>query len=54
CTCGLAVLEGEISRNANIIKCNRAGCETSWYHLQCVQLEYSINGWVCEACDASG
>ena len=30
CTCGLAVLESEISRNANIIKCNCAGCKMSW------------------------
>jgi hypothetical protein len=68
CTCGQAVSESEISQNANVIKCKRAGCETGWvsqmilsedakviqYHLQCVQLEYSINGWMCEACEASG
>lgn len=28
CTCGQAVTESEISRNANVIKCKRAGCES--------------------------
>jgi hypothetical protein len=30
CTCGQAVLESEISQDANIIKCKHAGCETGW------------------------
>ncbi|KAF8230992.1 hypothetical protein L208DRAFT_1279162 [Tricholoma matsutake] len=54
CTCGQAVSESEISQNMGIIKCKCTGCETGWYHLWCVQLEYSINGWLCEACEVSG
>jgi hypothetical protein len=30
CTCGQAVLEREISQNANVIKCKCTGCETGW------------------------
>jgi len=54
CTCGQAVSEDEILQNRDIIMCQRAGCEMGWYHLRCVRLEYSINGWICEACEASG
>ncbi|KAF8156524.1 hypothetical protein B0H34DRAFT_709473 [Crassisporium funariophilum] len=37
-----------------VLKCKQAGCETQWYHLQCVSLEQIPRNWVCEACEASG
>ncbi|KAF8240217.1 hypothetical protein L208DRAFT_1546537, partial [Tricholoma matsutake] len=54
CTCGEAVTDEEISTGKGIIRCESAGCETRWYHLQCVELEYHISSWACEACEASG
>ncbi|KAF8871905.1 hypothetical protein CPB84DRAFT_1691803 [Gymnopilus junonius] len=36
------------------IECKRAGCETQWYHLQCMKLNYVLWNWVCEACMALG
>ncbi|KAF8238800.1 hypothetical protein L208DRAFT_1152302, partial [Tricholoma matsutake] len=54
CTCGEAVTDEEISIGEGIIRCESAGCETRWYHLQCVELEYRVSGWGCEACKASG
>ncbi|KAF8166039.1 hypothetical protein B0H34DRAFT_649099 [Crassisporium funariophilum] len=32
-----------------VLKCKQAGCETQWYHLQCVSLEQIPRNWVCEA-----
>ena len=40
CTCGHTVLENEIERNEDVIKCKRAGCETGWVSESCkYQLE---------------
>ncbi|KAF8161442.1 hypothetical protein B0H34DRAFT_673382 [Crassisporium funariophilum] len=50
CLCG-SVLDGSVD---GVLKCNQAGCETQWYHLQCVKLEQEPHNWVCKACEASG
>ncbi|KAF8805028.1 hypothetical protein BYT27DRAFT_7258615 [Phlegmacium glaucopus] len=49
CLCGL-VLDG---RSGGVVRCNQSGCETQWYHLQCVDLELEPRNWVCAACEAS-
>ncbi|KAF8223058.1 hypothetical protein L208DRAFT_1319003, partial [Tricholoma matsutake] len=35
-----------------VLECKQAGCETQWYHLQCVELELEPRNWVC--IEASG
>ncbi|KAF8233474.1 hypothetical protein L208DRAFT_1266720 [Tricholoma matsutake] len=50
CTCGVAVSQDEISAGCDVICCKKTGCETQWYHLQCIGLEYATSGWTCEAC----
>ena len=52
-----------------VIKCRKGGCETQWvsessknqqitylspkYHLDCVDLEFVVAGWMCPACAPS-
>ncbi|KAF8173645.1 hypothetical protein BJ912DRAFT_859210, partial [Pholiota molesta] len=50
CLCG-QVLDSTLE---GIVRCKVSGCETQWYHLQCVSLELAPRYWVCEACEASG
>ncbi|KAF8240390.1 hypothetical protein L208DRAFT_1233130, partial [Tricholoma matsutake] len=50
CLCRL-VLKGSLG---GVLKCKKAGCETQWYHRQCVELEQEPKSWVCMACEASG
>ena len=35
CTCGHMVLENEIEKNKDVIKCKWAGCETGWVSESC-------------------
>ncbi|KAF8219823.1 hypothetical protein L208DRAFT_1337500, partial [Tricholoma matsutake] len=50
CLCG-QVLESSLN---GVLECKQAGCETQWYHLQCVELKLEPGNWVCVACEASG
>ncbi|KIM38046.1 hypothetical protein M413DRAFT_76483, partial [Hebeloma cylindrosporum] len=52
CLCGL-VVNPDVDFG-NSVQCKQAGCETQWYHLQCIGLELAPGRWVCEACEASG
>ncbi|KAF5309484.1 hypothetical protein D9619_012434 [Psilocybe cf. subviscida] len=36
--------------SADSIECQRAGCETRWYHLECIGLEQAPVKWHCDAC----
>ncbi|KDR69496.1 hypothetical protein GALMADRAFT_215158 [Galerina marginata CBS 339.88] len=49
CLCG-SVLNGSTS---GVLRCKHAGCETQWYHLECVELELEPRNWACAACEAS-
>ncbi|KIM34856.1 hypothetical protein M413DRAFT_79336 [Hebeloma cylindrosporum] len=49
CLCGV-----HATPNSNdAAKCKRNGCETKWYHLECIQLEQVPKNWVCDACSSS-
>ncbi|KAJ7325761.1 hypothetical protein DFH08DRAFT_341518 [Mycena albidolilacea] len=37
----------------NKVECNRHDCETKWYRLLCVDMEFAITHWTCEACASS-
>ncbi|KAF8234715.1 hypothetical protein L208DRAFT_1260489, partial [Tricholoma matsutake] len=50
CLCG-QVLYSSLN---GVLECKQAGCETQWYHLQCVELELEPRNWVCVTCEASG
>ncbi|KDR70514.1 hypothetical protein GALMADRAFT_76123 [Galerina marginata CBS 339.88] len=54
CICGNPVSAEEMDDGGQAIICKRAGCETTWYHLECVGLERRIPAWVCESCKSSG
>ncbi|KAF8237592.1 hypothetical protein L208DRAFT_1191519, partial [Tricholoma matsutake] len=47
CLCR-SVLNSSLS---GVVKCKQAGCETQWYHLQCVGLEQEPQNWLCMACE---
>ncbi|KAJ6477241.1 GMC oxidoreductase-domain-containing protein [Mycena vulgaris] len=49
CLCG-DKLSGS---SEGVIQCNRNGCETGWYHLDCVHVEATIRSWTCAACASS-
>ncbi|KAF8962781.1 hypothetical protein BDZ97DRAFT_1641374, partial [Flammula alnicola] len=34
-----------------VIECKAKGCETRWYHLECINLEQIPQKWVCETCE---
>ncbi|KAF8054223.1 hypothetical protein FPV67DRAFT_1763516 [Lyophyllum atratum] len=51
CICGKTVSKEEQKARDLAIECKRVGCETGWYHLECVDLEYKFPGWVCSACE---
>ncbi|KAF8240341.1 hypothetical protein L208DRAFT_1111393, partial [Tricholoma matsutake] len=50
CTCRVTVEQQEIAAGHGVIHCKRPGCETKWYHLSCVGLEYLAGSWICKAC----
>ncbi|KAF9479800.1 hypothetical protein BDN70DRAFT_806380, partial [Pholiota conissans] len=31
-----------------ILKCKQSGCETQFYHPQCISLEWAPRNWACE------
>ncbi|KAF8240577.1 hypothetical protein L208DRAFT_1017022, partial [Tricholoma matsutake] len=52
--CLCEIVEDPNVNLGDTIQCRQAGCETHWYHLQCLELEQAPVRWVCEACKASG
>ncbi|KAF8962901.1 hypothetical protein BDZ97DRAFT_1662393, partial [Flammula alnicola] len=50
CLCGQALGPS----NDGVIECKAKGCETHWYHLECINLEQAPHKWVCETCEESG
>ncbi|KJA17147.1 hypothetical protein HYPSUDRAFT_146835 [Hypholoma sublateritium FD-334 SS-4] len=40
--------------NDDVIECKAKGCETQWYHLECMNLEYAPQKWACETCESLG
>ncbi|KAF8220311.1 hypothetical protein L208DRAFT_1073928, partial [Tricholoma matsutake] len=48
CLCGM-VVNFDVESNM-AIECWQPGCETRWYHLQCIALEQVPTKWICEAC----
>ncbi|KAJ6592170.1 hypothetical protein DFH09DRAFT_1073241 [Mycena vulgaris] len=31
-------------------RCKVDGCETKWYHLSCMKLDWAPDGWACDPC----
>ncbi|KDR66759.1 hypothetical protein GALMADRAFT_80522 [Galerina marginata CBS 339.88] len=53
CICGESVSRQDIEAGGRVIECNKAGCETRWFHLDCVELEYAVNNWKCQSCQVA-
>ncbi|KAA1480081.1 hypothetical protein DENSPDRAFT_789904 [Dentipellis sp. KUC8613] len=49
CICG----EHVAADSAGALQCKRTGCETQWYHLDCVGLEMTPRRWICDACEGT-
>ncbi|KAJ7675202.1 hypothetical protein B0H17DRAFT_1140403 [Mycena rosella] len=49
CVCDDTVTAAQ-KADGSAIECSKAGCETIWYHLECVGQEASRKGWVCKSC----
>ncbi|KAF8239639.1 hypothetical protein L208DRAFT_1236414, partial [Tricholoma matsutake] len=52
CLCRM-VVNFDVESNV-AIECRQPGCETQWYHLQCIALKQVPTKWICKACEASG
>ncbi|KAF8193637.1 hypothetical protein K438DRAFT_2131885 [Mycena galopus ATCC 62051] len=50
CICGRAATLME--RESSAVQCARAGCETIWFHIECVPRDIR-KGWVCQPCGNS-
>ncbi|KAF8964491.1 hypothetical protein BDZ97DRAFT_1660123 [Flammula alnicola] len=50
CLCGKVLGPSDFG----VIECKAKGCETRWYHLECISLEQIPQKWVCETCEGSG
>jgi hypothetical protein len=48
CICGSVVGEDEINKNTTVIECAQRGCETRYFHLCCLDLEYAPKNWRCD------
>ncbi|KAF8232408.1 hypothetical protein L208DRAFT_1272432 [Tricholoma matsutake] len=49
CICGLPVASEErIMTSMTAVVCGYRGCETAWFHLECLNLQYAPRGWRCE------
>ncbi|KAF8889381.1 hypothetical protein BD779DRAFT_1671927 [Infundibulicybe gibba] len=48
CICGVVVAPSEIEDGTSVIQCAYRGCETSWFHLACLNFDYAPKGWRCE------
>ncbi|KAE9389485.1 hypothetical protein BT96DRAFT_946829 [Gymnopus androsaceus JB14] len=49
CLCDCQVSEAE-RKKEKAVQCKRKGCETVWYHMECVGLNQFIKSWTCDAC----
>ncbi|SJL18192.1 uncharacterized protein ARMOST_21770 [Armillaria ostoyae] len=49
CYCGSAITEDNRSQS-DTVSCSNRGCETVWFHLECLQVDYVPVGWRCNAC----
>ncbi|KAJ7604917.1 hypothetical protein FB45DRAFT_1149799, partial [Roridomyces roridus] len=50
CTCGIPLSQAEQGNSSVSIRCTRGGCETVWYHLECVDAYGARRPWVCKPC----
>jgi len=49
CICGNAVdLAERVMGSETAVCCGFEGCETSWFHLECLNFECAPRGWRCE------
>ncbi|KAF8872039.1 hypothetical protein CPB85DRAFT_1350698 [Mucidula mucida] len=51
CVCGVKVAEEERESAA---KCMRAGCETGWFHMACIGMDFIPPRWTCNGCGTRG
>ncbi|KAJ7679603.1 hypothetical protein B0H17DRAFT_909907, partial [Mycena rosella] len=50
CGWGAEVTEKEQENPVLTIQCSKAGCESIWYHRECVEVEGGNRAWVCMPC----
>ncbi|KAJ7036428.1 hypothetical protein C8F04DRAFT_1095484 [Mycena alexandri] len=50
CDCGVAVTPAEKTDTSRTIECTKAGCESGWYHVECVDIGRPRKVWVCKSC----
>ncbi|KAF8162673.1 hypothetical protein B0H34DRAFT_692514 [Crassisporium funariophilum] len=49
CMCGRVVEEeARVMGSKTAVRCAFEGCETSWFHLECLRLNCAPKGWRCE------
>ncbi|KAJ7444178.1 hypothetical protein FB451DRAFT_1294581 [Mycena latifolia] len=54
CICGDSAEPSDPRTAGDVARCKRNGCETKWYHLDCIGFESVTDAWVCDACIHSG
>ncbi|KAJ7671994.1 hypothetical protein B0H17DRAFT_1335340 [Mycena rosella] len=54
CICGDSAVPIDSKSTGDVAYCKIEGCETKWYHLDCLNLESVTDPWVCDACVHSG
>ncbi|KZS86618.1 hypothetical protein SISNIDRAFT_471647 [Sistotremastrum niveocremeum HHB9708] len=52
CDCGNGVTEEE-KTGGWAVQCANRGCETQWFHLQCLDLDFTPAKWRCDSCKSS-
>ncbi|KAJ7654334.1 hypothetical protein B0H17DRAFT_1186207 [Mycena rosella] len=50
CICGDSAVPIDSKSTGDVAHCKIEGCETKWYHLDCLNLESVTDTWVCDAC----
>ncbi|KAH9010931.1 hypothetical protein EDB83DRAFT_2448852 [Lactarius deliciosus] len=46
CICGKPV-ESELKNTDTAVQCGYRGCETLWFHLECLNFEVAPRNWRC-------
>ncbi|KAH9083948.1 hypothetical protein EDB83DRAFT_2332327 [Lactarius deliciosus] len=46
CICGKPV-ESELKNTDTAVQCGYRGCETLWFHLECLNFEVAPRNWHC-------
>ncbi|KAJ7749860.1 hypothetical protein B0H14DRAFT_438574 [Mycena olivaceomarginata] len=53
CICGQSAKPTDSHAAGDVARCKREGCETKWYHVDCIEPEIASDSWVCKPCRAA-